>query len=392
MPAGEAAHRLLCPDAMKSPYISDLQPNQIVTAVFLVHFKEIRQKKTGDPYLSLILADRTGDIDAKMWDNVADVMDTFDRDDFVRVKGLTQVYQNKPQLTVHKLMRLDDNEVEAADFFPASRRDPDEMFEELRGFIAAIGNPHLRGLLETIFADEEVAKRYRVAPAAKTIHHAYLGGLLEHVLSLCHWGKASAAHYPFVDGDLVMTGVILHDIGKIRELSYTRSFNYSTEGQLIGHITIAVMMVEDAVRKLPDFPAKLKDLVEHMILSHHGELAFGSPKVPLFPEALLLHHLDNLDSKMEAMRSTLEKDHNIDGLWTSYSPALERIVLKQDRYSNGAPLRIRRSRRTPPHRAPPKPPGRPHPRREGMKFPAVLPRVPPARYAQIGPIRCLETS
>jgi 3'-5' exoribonuclease len=322
---------------MKSPYISELQPNQTITAVFLVHAKETRQKKTGDPYLSMTLADKTGEIDAKMWDNVVEVMDTFGRDDFVRVKGLTQVYQNKPQLTIHKVMRLDDSAVDASDFFPASLRDPDEMFQELRGVIAGISNPHLRVLLETMFADEDVARRYRTAPAAKTIHHAYLGGLLEHVLSLCRLAALAAGHYPFIDRDLLTAGVILHDIGKIRELSYDRGFTYSTEGQLLGHITIALVMVEDKVRGIPDFPPKLKDLVDHMILSHHGELAFGSPKVPLFPEALLLHHLDNLDSKMEAMRATIEKDQNIEGLWTSYNPALERIVLKKDRYFGEAP-------------------------------------------------------
>jgi 3'-5' exoribonuclease len=187
---------------MKSPFVSELEANKVATGTFLVQAKEIRQKKTGEPYLSLLLGDRTGDIDAKMWDNVADVMDTFERDDFVRVKGLLQIYNNRPQFTVHKMQRVDDSTVDLADFFPASKRDPQEMFAELRGIVATMGNPHLRGLLEAILADEDVARRILRAPAAKFIHHAYLGGLLEHVLSLCGLCRLLAQHYQTLDLDL----------------------------------------------------------------------------------------------------------------------------------------------------------------------------------------------
>jgi len=156
--------------------------------------------------------------------------------------------------------------------------------------------------------------------------------LIEHVLSVCQLAKVTAAHYPDIDFDLLLTGVILHDIGKIHELTYSRSLGYSTEGQLIGHINIGVRMVEDALRKLPQFPPLLRDLVEHMILSHHGSLEFGSPRVPMFLEAMLLHQIDNLDSKMEAMRAHVAKDRQATGVWTGYNPALERIVLKKERY------------------------------------------------------------
>jgi 3'-5' exoribonuclease len=317
---------------MKSPYVSELEPNQTITGTFLVHHKDIRQKKSGEPYLSLTLADRTGELDAKMWDNAAEVLDTFDRDDFVRVKGLLQVFQNRPQLTVHKLLIVADSEVDFADYFPASKRDRDEMFLELRGWIASIVNPHLRALLESIFADEAVALAFRTAPAAKSVHHAWLGGLIEHVLSLCHLAKFAAAHYTDVDADLLLSGVILHDIGKIRELTYHRGFGYSTEGQLLGHIMIGARMVEDKLRGLPDFPAPLSNLLLHMILSHHGELEFGSPKVPLFAEAVLLHHLDNLDSKMEIVRGLVERDRLIEGVWTGYSAPLDRSVLKKRKF------------------------------------------------------------
>jgi 3'-5' exoribonuclease len=317
---------------MKSPYVSELQPNQIVTATFLVQYKDIRQKKTGEPYLSLVLGDRTGEIDAKMWDNVSEVMDTFERDDFLKIRGLLQVHQNRLQLTIHKLQKQLGTDVDFTDYFPASLRHPDEMFAELMAVIAAVGNPHLRGLLTAMMKDPEISRLYKIAPAAKSIHHAYIGGLLEHVLSLCSLAKLTAAHYPHVDCDLLMTGVVLHDIGKIYELTYDRSFGYSTEGQLLGHIIIALRMLDDKVRTVPGFPPKLRTLVEHLIISHHGELEYGSPKMPLFPEALLLHHLDNLDSKMESMRAFLQKDRHVEGCWTGYNASLERSVLKKQKF------------------------------------------------------------
>jgi 3'-5' exoribonuclease len=322
---------------MKSPYVSELQANQIVTGMFLVQHKDIRQKKSGEPYLSMTLADRTGELDAKMFDNAAEVLDAFERGDFVRVKGLLQVFQNRPQLTVHKILAIAESEVDFADYFPASKRDRNEMFAELRSWIASMTNPHLKGLLEAMFADEVIALAYRTAPAAKSVHHAWLGGLIEHVLSLCHLAKFTAAHYANIDFDLLLAGVILHDIGKIRELTYARGFGYSTEGQLLGHIVMGVRMIDDKLRQVPDFPAPLRDLLMHMILSHHGELEFGSPKVPLFAEAVLLHHLDNLDSKMECIRGLVEKDRLVAGVWTGYSPPLERSVLKKRNFLEPEP-------------------------------------------------------
>jgi 3'-5' exoribonuclease len=325
---------------MKSPYVSELQPNQVITSLFLVQTKDIRQKKSGEPYLSLMLGDRTGDVEAKMWDNAAEVMHTFEREDFVRVKALFQLFQNRPQLTIHKVMKVDERDVDFADFFPASKRDSEEMFAELCGIIAGIGNRHLRALLELMFADERICRAYKLAPAAKTVHHAYLSGLIEHVLSMCALAKLIGPHYKDIDLDLLLAGAILHDIGKIDELTFDRGFGYSTDGQLIGHIVLGVRMIGDKIRELPDFPPRLRTLLEHMILSHHGELAFGSPKVPLFAEAMLLHHLDNLDSKMECIRSMVDKDGHREGYWSTYNASLDRAVLKKVRYlgeqSNGA--------------------------------------------------------
>jgi 3'-5' exoribonuclease len=317
---------------MKSPYIAELQPSQLANGTFLVQVKDVRQKKSGEHYLSLVLADRTGDIDAKMWDNVDRIMDTFERDDFVRVKGMPQVYQNRLQLTVHTLSFVADSEVDLADFFPASKRDPAEMWAELEGHVSRISNPFLRQLLADIMGDAEIARKLKRAPAAKSIHHAWLGGLLEHILSLCRLVELVAPHYPHLDRDLVMTGAVLHDIGKIDELSYERTFGYTDNGQLLGHILLGLRMVDDKMRAIADFPSGLRTLVNHLVVSHHGELSYGSPKVPLCGEAMLLHHLDNMDSKIECMRSTVEKDKLVDGCWTSYVSSLDRPVLKRDRF------------------------------------------------------------
>jgi 3'-5' exoribonuclease len=317
---------------MKTPFIGNLVPNDVVTAQFLVLSKEIRQKKTGEPYLSLHLSDRTGELEAKMWDNVPEVMHTFERDDFVKVKGLLQIYQSRSQFTIHRLRRLEDHEVELDDYFPCSERNPDEMFSELRGIIAGLKNTHLLALLTAVFSDTQLCALYKMAPAAKSIHHACRGGLLEHVLSLCTLAKLTAAHYKDIDVDLLLTGVILHDIGKVEELSYRRSFGYSAEGQLLGHIVMGLKLLSTTLEKLPDFPPKLRSLLEHMIISHHGELEFGSPKVPIFAEALLLHHLDNMDSKMDALKSALRRDQQLDGEFTGWVAPLERVLLKKEKY------------------------------------------------------------
>ena len=323
---------------MKSPYVNELEANQTITGVFLVSSKEIRQKKTGEPYLSLILTDRTGDLEAKMFDNASEAMDTFERDNFLRVKGMIQVFQNRPQLSVHKLQLVAETEIDIADFLPASKRDRDEMFRELQGLIAEFTNPYLKALLESIFSEETIAMRFRTAPAAKTVHHAWVGGLIEHVLSLAQLAKFTGRHYAGIDMDLLMAGVFLHDIGKISELTYARSLGYSDEGQLLGHIVIGLQMVDEKIRQIPDFPPKLRELLLHMIVSHHGQMDYGSPKVPVFPEAMLLHLIDNMDSKMECMRGLTERDRMVDGNWTSYSGPLERSVLKKAKYLDPAPI------------------------------------------------------
>ena len=322
---------------MKSPFVNELELNQPVTACFLVHSKEIREKKTGEPYLSLMLGDKTGKIDAKMWDNVAEVLTAFDRDSFVKIKGATQLHMNRPQLTIYKLRPLEDHEVDFADFFPATLRNVEEMWSELLSIVSGVKNNDIRALLTLLLEDPEIARRFRLAPAAKTIHHAFLGGLLEHVLSLANLCLATSPHYPFIDIDLMIAGAVLHDIGKIHELSYDRGFSYTAEGQLLGHMMIALRMMGDKIARLPGFPEPLRTLLEHMVISHHGHLEFGSPKLPQFPEAMLFHQLDDLDSKMECMRQLIDSDRQVDGCFTSYNSALERMVLKKARFLSPEP-------------------------------------------------------
>ncbi|MCU1325268.1 MAG: metal dependent phosphohydrolase [Bryobacterales bacterium] len=317
---------------MKSPLVRDLKPNEVTTAIFLVQSKEIRQKKTGEPYLSLLLSDRSGEVDAKMWDGVPEVMETFERDDFVKVKGLAQLYNNRLQFTIHKLRPVESHEVDASDFFPSSLRDPEEMWAELRGIVNALTNSDIRNLLNAFLDDPEIAPRYKFAPAAKSIHHAYRSGLLEHVLSLAGLAKGVAQHYKTLDQNLLIAGVVLHDIGKIYELSFDRAFGYTAAGQLLGHITIAIQMLAEKFRAFPDFPLELRTLIEHMVLSHHGKYEFGSPRLPIFAEALVLHYLDDLDSKVECMRVLIAKEPLAEGLFTGYSSSLERSALRKDRY------------------------------------------------------------
>ncbi len=317
---------------MKTRFVSDLQPNEMVTTYFLVQSKEVRLRKTGEPYLALILSDRTGQVDAKKWEDIDEVADTFDRDDFVKVNGLVQNYRERPQMTIQRLRRAEESEVELVDFLPHTTRNIDEMFGSLRAAVDEMGNPHLRQLLQSFLDDPEVASRLKRAPAAKSLHHAFIGGLLEHILSLLNLARLAVQNYDYVDLDLVKAGIVLHDIGKIHELSYGRTFGYSSEGQLLGHIAIGLRMLDQKCAGFPGFPPKLKLLVEHLILSHHGKYEFGSPKLPMFPEALMLHYLDDLDSKLESMRSSVSSDRQEFEDWTRYNPSLERSLLKKDQF------------------------------------------------------------
>ncbi len=319
---------------MKEFFLSDCPQfeNKIITSSFVVTTKQVKPKKSGEPYLALTLADRCGQIEAKMWDNVEDTIDAFEQEDFLKIKGLLNKYKNRFQITIHKLRRLSDSEVDFADYLPKTGKDVDGLWRTLEDFVASFQDPHLRSLVQAFMADPEIAAAYRNAPAAKTLHHAYIGGLLDHVVSLFRSCDLLCRNYPQVNRDLLLTGVFLHDIGKIYELTYMRSFSYTTRGQLLGHMIIELEMLQAKLAQFPEFSPELKTLLEHLIISHHGHYEFGSPKLPMFPEALMLHYLDDLDSKMESMRAHFEREAGNDSSWSSYNPSLGRTLLNTEKF------------------------------------------------------------
>ena len=319
---------------MKDFFLNDCaqHENKVITSSFVVVSKQVKPKKSGEPYLALTVGDRSGQIEAKMWDNVEEVLSAFEQDDFLKIKGLINKYKNRFQLTIHKLRVLRESEIDFADYLPKTSRDIGELWQTVAGFVATFRDPYLKALVEAFMSDPEIAEAYRNAPAAKTLHHAFIGGLLEHVVSLLRSCDLMCRNYPQVNRDLLLTGAFLHDIGKIHELTYNRSFTYTTRGQLLGHMMIELEMLHGKISQVPGFPDEMKTLVEHLIISHHGQYEFGSPKLPMFPEALMLHYLDDLDSKMESMRAHFEREAGNDSPWTSYNPSLARPLLNSARY------------------------------------------------------------
>lgn len=317
---------------MKSCFIADLKDGQAISSLFLVREKEIRNSpRTGRSWLQLDLADCTGSIEAKMWDNFAEIALTFEREDIVKVRGRVKLYNDQKELTLEQVLRAAEHEFDLADFLPHTKADVNQLEAQLRQTVGGIQNPWLKQLLSSFLDDPSILPKFKRVPAAMTMHHAYLGGLLEHVVSLCGLVRAVAAHYRELDVDLLLTGAILHDIGKIEELSYERSFGYTTRGRLLGHIAIGAALVRKKVESILNFPEDLAMLVEHLLLSHHGTHEFGSPSIPQFREAVVLHYLDDLDSKMGAMRVTLDGVSSLDG-WTERNPSLRRALLRTDEF------------------------------------------------------------
>ncbi|MGH9804494.1 MAG: 3'-5' exoribonuclease YhaM family protein [Candidatus Acidiferrales bacterium] len=307
--------------------------SQVVTSFFLVQSKEVRSTRDGKPYLAVRLADRTGTVEARLWDGL-DALEEFERDDVVKVEAAVESYRGKTQLKLRRVRRAQPEEYELGDYLPETEKDVEALYAELLETARGVGNPHLRGLLLAVLEDAELAPRLKQAPGAKTLHHAYRGGLVEHVVSLCRLCKLAAQNYPEVDLDLLLTGAVLHDLGKVYELSYERSLDYTTVGNLVGHITIGLEVIGRKMDALEGFPPELRALVQHLILSHHGKLEFGSPVTPRFPEALLLHYLDDIDSKMEAMRSSFAAADAAgrEGEWTDYNRSLDRYLLRREKF------------------------------------------------------------
>jgi 3'-5' exoribonuclease len=324
---------------MKDFFLCDCihHENQIITSSFVVVSKQVKPKKSGEPYLALTLGDRTGHIEAKMWDNVEDALGAFEQEDFIKVKGLLNKYNNRFQITIHKIRRLGDAEIDFGDYLPKTTKDIGELWQTLAGFVSTFRDPYLKALVEAFMADPEIAEAYRTAPAAKSLHHAFIGGLLDHVVSLCRSCDLVCRNYPQINRDLLLTGAFLHDIGKIHELAYNRAFSYTTRGQLLGHMIIELEMLQAKIAQVPGFPDKLKTLVEHLVISHHGQYEFGSPKLPMFPEALMLHYLDDLDSKMESMRAHFEREIGSNVPWAGYNASLGRPLLNTAKFLTEEP-------------------------------------------------------
>jgi len=316
---------------MKTSFIADLNSEQSITSFFLVCEKEIRSTREGKPYLRLELGDRSGTIEARMWDQFETAIKDINRDDFVKVQARVEIYRNKPQLSLQQLRLAKPEEIDLADFLPATKADVTKLYSQLLEVAGSISNPHLKKLVTAILIDPAIATKYKRAPAAKVMHHAYLGGLLEHVISLCGLAKLAAAHYPELDLDLLLTAAILHDVGKLDELCYERAIGYTVEGQLLGHIVMELENVNKAMDAIEGFPANLKTVVQHLLISHHGQYEFGSPKLPMIREALVFHYLDDLDSKLAAARAALALDSG-EPEWSAYSSALGRKFLRLDRF------------------------------------------------------------
>jgi 3'-5' exoribonuclease len=296
---------------MKEIFISQLnsfEETRVFDTYFLVLHRQLRTTQTNKPYLNIVFCDKTGQLEGRVWDvNDARIAKDFDRGDVVKARGYVSRFNDRLQMKVEQLRKALPSEVEKADLMPATAYDVQELWQRLLGFIDSFTDPHLKLLTGNIFSDLQVASAFREAPAAKQLHHAYLGGLLEHVISLLTLADRVAPHYAILHRDLLLTGVMLHDIGKIHELSWDVGFEYTTEGILLGHIQIGASLAERAMEAIPGFPPRLKTLVLHVILSHHGKLEFGSPKLPMIPEALVLNFLDDLDAKMQAVQGEFDK-------------------------------------------------------------------------------------
>jgi 3'-5' exoribonuclease len=314
--------------------ISALKEGDWVDGIFLVAAKQIMIAKNGGMYLSLKLADKTGEVDGKLWDNAEEVAGRFEKEDFIRVKGVAANYQGMMQVKMKTVEKVEDSKVDLANFLETSPRNIDEMIKDLSTVAAGVKNKYLNQLMIAFLADKAFMDAFRRVPAAKALHHNYIGGLLEHVVELIALALDVAKHFPGIDVDLLTVGAFLHDIGKVRELSVRKSIEYTTEGRLLGHISLGYEMLAEKIRVIPGFPDELTMLLKHIMLSHHGEYEFGSPKRPKIQEAIIVNYLDDLAAKISNFRATLKKENVEAGDWTYYSKMHDRYLYRQASYSD----------------------------------------------------------
>jgi 3'-5' exoribonuclease len=318
---------------MSRRMIQQLTDGDNIEEVYLVGDKQLRANRNGNLYLQVDMRDRSGAITARLWNAGEALFRSFEVGDFVWVRGKVQLFQGSLQVILSQIDRFEAEKVDLADFLPHTDQDVRKLFDRLRTTLMRLTNPHLRGLAECFLMDEEFVHGLMQAPAGIRNHHAYLGGLLEHVTTLMDAAVQVANIYPELDRDLLFAGVFLHDIGKVRELNYNKVFAYSDEGQLVGHLIIGVEMLNEKAARVPDltgepFPAELLLRLKHMIVSHHGSYEFGSPKLPMTPEAIALHCLDNLDAKIHSFTREIRDDKNQLSAWTPFNQSLQRRLFK----------------------------------------------------------------
>jgi 3'-5' exoribonuclease len=316
---------------VKKIFVAEIRERDQVESPFLVRDKITAMAKNGKPYLTLKLMDKSGELEGRVWDRVDELAARFERDDFILVRGKASSYLGKMQLVVQELEKLDDQNVSLEDFLPVAAESSELLLQHLKELLATLRNPHLVQLMQLFVTDEDFLQQYSSAPAAKSMHHVYLGGLLEHSLAIAALVDDVSARYPVLDRDLLVVGALLHDVGKIEELTYRRSFDYSDEGKLLGHIMLGVEMLEERLRQLPEFPKPLAVHLKHLLLSHHGQYEYGSPKRPKTLEATVLNYLDDLDSKINGIRSHMERDSQSDSPWTSYHRLYDRYFYKGEK-------------------------------------------------------------
>ena len=312
----------------KAVYVKDIRSGDKLNETFLAAEKNLAYSQKGSPYLNLRLRDRTGEVDGKIWENALAWDKAFKKGDLVRIQARALSFKNAVQVSIIDLKKVSDAEVELADYFPVAKGNLSGMFAEILAYVGQVKTPCLADLLKAFFNDETLAALFRRAPAAKGFHHVYIGGLLEHTLSVVRLLDLAAAHYRGVNRDLLLAGGLLHDIGKIYEFSYERIVEYSDPGRLIGHIVMGVEMIDAKIAAIPDFPEQISMELRHLILSHHGVLEYGSPKRPKTLEALIVHYMDDLDAKVNAFQEYIREARDEESSWTPYHRLFDRYIYK----------------------------------------------------------------
>lgn len=303
-------------------YIKDLREGETIRSIYLCKGKRAAETRNGKPYENLLLQDKTGVLDGKIWDPNSQGIADYDEKDFIEVVGDVITYNNNLQLNIKQLRKASEEEYNPADYMPTSEKSVDGMYEELLGYIRGISNTYLRQAIEYYFVkDAEFVRTFKGHSAAKTVHHGFAGGLLEHTLSVIRLCEYFAGAYEIINKDLLIASAICHDIGKTRELSDFPDNDYTDEGQLIGHIVIGVEMLSEAIRTIPDFPVVLANEWKHCIIAHHGELEFGSPKKPALAEAVALNLADNADAKMQTLKEIFKDKKGTD--WLGFNRLFE---------------------------------------------------------------------